>query len=318
LNDHATLFTNGQVVGHGMRVTAGLWDGETVIGFLSVDNLLQKRPFTDHDCELLRLYASAVGHLCSLKKAQEALTRLKEELEQRVTERTSQLELANKELDAFNYSISHDLRTPLRSLDGFSRLLQEDYRDQLDVEGLIYLERIRAASQRMAGLIDDLLRLSRLTRSEMRRVKVDLSAIAQSIAEDLRSTDPERQVEFSIQPGLVASADPDLMRIMLENLLGNAWKFTERHATAHIEFAANQEEGRTVYRVRDDGAGFDMAYVNKLFGVFQRLHSISEFEGTGIGLSIVQRIIHRHGGRVWVEAAVEQGATFYFTFEDIG
>jgi signal transduction histidine kinase len=318
LNANARLFAGGQVVGQGMRVTAGLWDGETVIGFLSVDNLLQKRPFTDHDCEILHLYASAVGHLCSLKKAQEALTRLKEELERHVTERTAQLEFANKELDAFNYSISHDLRTPLRSLDGFSRLLQEDYRDQLDAEGLIYLERIRGASQRMAGLIDDLLRLSRLTRSEMRIVQVDLSATAQSIADDLRATNPERQVEFSIMPGLMGNVDPNLLRIVLENLLGNAWKFTERHPTAHIEFAASQEGGQTVYRVRDDGAGFDMAYVEKLFGVFQRLHSIGEFEGTGIGLTIVQRIIHRHGGHVWVEAAVEQGATFYFTLGDSG
>lgn len=247
------------------------------------------------------------------KKAESEILRLNVQLEERVAERTAQLEATNKEMEAFSYSVSHDLRAPLRSIDGFSQALLEDYSDKLDALGQNYLQRVRAATQRMAQLIDDLLNLSRLTRSEMRYEEVDLSALVEAIATELHKTQPERQVEFAITPGLVTNGDTHLLRIVLENLLGNAWKFTGKHQKARIEFGLLHQDNTHVYFVRDDGTGFDMAYVEKLFGAFQRLHAMTEFEGTGIGLATVQRIIHRHGGRVWAESAVEQGATFYFT-----
>ncbi|MEH2045389.1 sensor histidine kinase [Nostoc sp.] len=247
------------------------------------------------------------------KKAESEILRLNVQLEQRVAERTAQLEATNKEMEAFSYSVSHDLRAPLRSIDGFSQALLEDYADKLDALGQNYLQRVRAATQRMAQLIDDLLNLSRLTRSEMHCEKVDLSALVEAIATELHKTQPERQVEFIITPGLVANGDAHLLRIVLENLLGNAWKFTGKHQKARIEFGLLLQDDTHVYFVRDDGTGFDMAYVEKLFGAFQRLHAMTEFEGTGIGLATVQRIVHRHGGRVWAESTVEQGATFHFT-----
>jgi light-regulated signal transduction histidine kinase (bacteriophytochrome) len=199
-------------------------------------------------------------------------------------------------------------------MEGFSQALLEDYGDKLDGEGKNHLRRVREASQRMAKLIDDLLDLSRLTRMEMQREPVDLSALAQAIAGQLRQADPGRKVEFSIEPGLVVNGDPHLLRAMMENLIGNSWKYTGKHASAKIEFGSlRQADGAPTYFVRDDGAGFDMTYANKLFGAFQRLHKATEFAGTGIGLATVQRIVHRHGGRVWAEAAVERGATFHFT-----
>jgi len=234
-------------------------------------------------------------------------------MEQHVIARTAQLEAANKELESFSYSVSHDLRAPLRGIDGFSQALLEDYGDRLDAQGKSYLQRVRAASQRMAELIDDMLSLSRVSRGEMKSETVDLGALAQNIAAELQSADRRRQVEFTIAAGLLAKGDTRLLRVVLENLLRNAWKFTGKNSTAKIEVGVDRQNGQPVYFVRDDGAGFDMAYAEKLFGAFQRLHSSTEFQGTGIGLATVQRVIRRHGGRVWAESKVGQGATFYFT-----
>lgn len=238
---------------------------------------------------------------------------LNKELEQRVVERTSQLKAANQEMKSFAYSVSHDLRSPLRSIDGFSLALLEDYEDKLDEKGKDYLQRVRAATQRMAQLIDDILKLSRITRSELTFETVNLSDLVVLIADELRSENPERKAEFVIKKGVTTNGDPRLLKVALDNLLGNAWKFTRRHAEARIEFGVTDVDGKTAYFVRDDGAGFDMKYADKLFTTFQRLHTEQEFPGTGVGLALVQHIIHRHGGVVWAEGAVEQGATIYFT-----
>jgi light-regulated signal transduction histidine kinase (bacteriophytochrome) len=201
----------------------------------------------------------------------------------------------------------------LRSIDGFSQALLEDNGPQLDEEGRAHLARIRGATQRMAMLIDDLLHLAKVSRAELERDRVDLSAVATEIAAELRAHEPHRDVTFEITPGVVAEGDPHLLRIVLENLFGNAWKYTCRRAGGRVEFGSARHDGRVAYFVRDNGAGFDMAYADKLFGAFQRLHSEAEFQGTGIGLATVQRIIHRHGGKVWAESEVGRGATFYFT-----
>jgi signal transduction histidine kinase len=225
-------------------------------------------------------------------------------------------ELANRELESFSYSVAHDLRAPLRSIDGFSLALLEDYQDKLDAEGKAYLGYVRESAQRMAALIDDLLALSRVTRSELHREPMNLSAVARAALARLSNSQPERQVEVEVEDGLTDEGDERLLSVALENLLGNAWKFTAKRAPAHITFGSFQHYGRRTYFVRDDGAGFDMAFAHKLFGVFQRLHSASQFEGTGIGLATVQRVIRRHGGRVWAEAEVGRGATFYFTLHE--
>jgi len=222
-------------------------------------------------------------------------------------------ESANRELEAFSYSVAHDLRAPLRSLDGFSQLVLEDYADKLDDEGRQHLRYIRESAQEMAILIDDLLTLSRVTRSEFERQPVDLSEIARTVAARLAAREPERRVEFVIADGLAGEGDPRLVGIVLENLLGNAWKYSGKRAVARIEVGSILVHGRTAYFVRDNGAGFDMAYVGKLFGAFQRLHTTQEFEGTGIGLATVQRVVRRHGGHIWARAEVDRGATFFFT-----
>ncbi len=234
-------------------------------------------------------------------------------LRERALERLNErLTVANEELRAFSYSVSHDLRAPLRSIDGFSLALLEDFGSSLDPVALDYLGRVRNAAQRMAHLIDGLLQLSRIIRAEPEFRRTDLSAMAQEIANALQEADPQRCVVWEIERGLVATVDRTLMRTVLENLLGNAWKFSSHREVAHIAFGATQGQ-ETVYFVRDDGAGFDMAYADKLFGTFQRLHRQDEFEGSGIGLATAQRVIQLHGGRVWAEAAVNEGATFYWT-----
>ena len=234
-------------------------------------------------------------------------------LEQRVLERTAQLQAANEELEAFAYSVSHDLRAPLRAIDGFSAAILEDHGPQLTADAQAHLARVRAAAQHMGTLIDDLLQLARVARSELARESVDLSALAAAVAAGLHAAEPGRAVVVHIAPGLTAQGDPRLLRIALENLLSNAWKFTSRSPQPRVEVGQTHLDDEPVFHVRDNGVGFDMRYAGKLFGAFQRLHAASDFPGSGIGLATVQRIIRRHGGRVWAEAAPDQGAAFYFT-----
>jgi signal transduction histidine kinase len=286
--------------------------GETFLGVLNIQTDAP-HTFTSTDADLLGLFATQAAIAIRNAHLHEQVQRQAAELEERVAERTADLAAVNRELEAFAYSVSHDLRAPLRSVDGFSQALLEDYVEKLDPEGQDYLRRVRVASQRMGQLIDHLLMLSRLTRREMLLETIDLSTLVQEITAELQEAEPGRQVEFVIQEGVVATGDIHLLRIMLDNLLSNAWKFTSKQPQARIEFGQIQSENGTVYFVRDDGVGFDMAYADKLFGAFQRLHALHEFEGTGIGLATVQRVIHRHGGQAWAEGTVGEGATFYFT-----
>jgi len=247
------------------------------------------------------------------RHAREQIHHLNSELEQRVRARTLQLEAANHELEAFSYSVSHDLRAPLRALDGFSSMLSSDYQDRLDEKGQHYLNRIQEASRQMSQLIDDLLRLSKISLAECVYQSVDLSALAHEIMTEIQERDGNCQVEYRVTPGMVVQGDVRLLKIALGNLIDNACKFTARCSRPQIEVGVSVQTGEPVYFVRDNGAGFDMAYAAKLFAPFQRLHAARDYPGTGIGLSIVQRIITRHGGRIWAEAARDEGATFYFT-----
>jgi PAS domain S-box-containing protein len=255
------------------------------------------------------LVSAAIRDVTQRKRMEEDVQKLNEDLKQRA----AQLEAANKELEAFSYSVSHDLRAPLRSIDGFSHVVLEDYGEQLPPDARAYLERVRAAAQRMAVLIDDLLNLSRVTRTALQPRFINLSKMAEEVVHGLQESHPNRQVNFSLTPDLMVEADPHLMNIVLENLLNNAWKFTSKRDHAEIEFGQRGHAKERTFYVRDNGVGFDMAYSDKLFGVFQRLHSVSEFPGTGVGLATVQRIISIHGGRIWAESAEGKGTTFYFT-----
>ena len=227
-------------------------------------------------------------------------------------------EAASRELEAFSYSVAHDLRTPLRSIAGFSHVLLEDYADALDDKGRDHLRHVCESAQRMGELIDSLLMLARMTRSELVREPVDVTGIAHAQVLRLRNDHPGREVDVVVAEGLAAEGDRRLLDVLIANLLQNAWKFTAKRARACIEVGTEQRAGEVVFFVRDDGAGFDMAYSAKLFGVFQRLHGANEFDGTGIGLATVQRIVHRHGGRIWAEGHVDRGATFYFTLGERG
>jgi PAS domain S-box-containing protein len=252
------------------------------------------------------------------KRAEEQVRQLNAELEQRVRDRTAELEASVRELDAFAYSVSHDLRAPLRSLHGFSEVLLEDYAGRLDDEGRQYLQRIQANVARMGQLIDDLLRLSRVTRTGMKRERVDLGAQASEIIAGLRDAEPGRPVEAVIADTLVTTGDSHLIQLALDNLLSNAWKFTGKREHAIISVGAVRQHGEQVFFVRDNGAGFDMRYSGKLFDPFQRLHTATEFEGSGIGLAIVHRIVTRHGGRIWAMSEPGKGSTFFFTFTSGG
>lgn len=284
-------------------------DGLQVIGQGDLDHRI---PVSSRD-EVGSL-AREFNEMADRRRATEdEIMKLNFELEESVEQRTAQLTAANKELEAFAYSVSHDLRAPLRSIDGFSKALLDDYLDKLDAEGRDHLKRIRKASQRMGQLIDDLLMLSRLTRGDMLIEKVDLSAMARDVIGNLQAADPARSIKVVVQENITGLADRKMVRVVLENLLGNAWKYTSRQPQPRIMFGMAGTGGALAYFIKDNGAGFDMLYAHKLFGVFQRLHAEADFPGTGIGLATVQRIVHRHGGTVWAEGEVGRGATFYFT-----
>ena len=257
--------------------------------------------------------ASLVDDITERTRAEQELEQYRHHLEAMVTERTAALEETNKELESFSYSVSHDLRAPLRSIDGFSHALLEDYAEQLDDVGKNYLQRVRNSAQRMSMLIDDMLSLSRVMRHELNRKDIDLGKMAQAVITELQDYEPQRGVDVDITPGVHAWGDAHLIDIAMDNLLGNAWKYTGKKDHAHIEFGLTNKNGKKIYHVRDNGVGFDMKYADKLFGSFQRLHKADEFEGTGIGLATVARIIRRHGGELWAEGAVGRGAAFYFT-----
>lgn len=276
------------------------------------DLIVNCAPRRNADGDIIGAIAVALD-ITARKEADLEIRNLNENLEKRVEERTSQLRSAVSELESFSYSVSHDLRSPLRTIDGFSLALMQDYEDILDEDGRDFLHRIRNATQRMGNLIDDMLSLSRVGRAEMFIEPVSLTAIVSESASILRSEDSQRDVELIIQDDVVVTGDERLLGIVMDNLMRNAWKFTSRHDSARIEFGSTQVNGDTAYFVRDDGAGFDMEFVNKLFMPFQRLHGRDEFQGTGVGLATIKRIIDRHGGRVWAEAEVEKGATIYFT-----
>ncbi|MFP4385232.1 MAG: sensor histidine kinase [Spirochaetia bacterium] len=258
-----------------------------------------------------------VKDITKMKRTEKELQDLTKDLEKRVLQRTRQLEAANKELEAFSYSASHDLRAPLRGIDGFSHALMEDYGKALDGPALDYLKRIRSSTQRMASIIEDLISLSRISRSEMNHQYVNLSKLVTDAAGELKKSAPDRKAEFIINNGLYTNGDQRFLRIVMENLIGNAWKYTGKRETARIEFGSFSSAGKRVFYIKDNGSGFDMQYADQLFAPFRRLHNSSDFPGTGIGLATVMRIIHRHGGSIWAHGEIDNGATFYFTLWDM-
>jgi light-regulated signal transduction histidine kinase (bacteriophytochrome) len=297
-----------QVLANGIQ-----WDAEEV---LEEDDQVQRAVRTSIFRVLPEMIAISHLDLTERVRAEREVKRLNEQLSQLVEERTAELAAANKELEAFAYTVSHDLRAPLRTMDGFSQALLEDYSELVDEQGKDYLKRIRQAANRMGNLIEDILGLSRVTRADMDRTPLNLSLMAEEVAVELQRGDQAREVEITIQEDIKTRCDRRLMRAILQNLFGNAWKFTSQKEVARIEFGTLEVEGETVYFVRDNGAGFDMEFSEKLFKPFQRLHGVNEFEGTGIGLATVERAIERHGGRIWAESKVGEGATFYFTITE--
>ena len=275
-----------------------------------------KIPLTDQEGHIMGVLGT-YHDITDRKKAEKELVTYREHLEELVAMRTAELEAVNKELESFSYSVSHDLRSPLRAIDGFSQTLLDEYADKLDSDGRQYLDRVRNAAQRMGNLIDAMLKLSRVTRSEIKRESVDLTALATQVVSDLQKHEPERHIEVNIMPGLKVKGDRSLLQIVLENLLSNAWKYTSGIEKARVEFGTEKLNGETIFFIQDNGIGFDMQYANKLFTPFQRLHSFDEFPGTGIGLATVARIIARHNGRIWAEASPNQGARFRFVLDQV-
>jgi light-regulated signal transduction histidine kinase (bacteriophytochrome) len=301
--------------------------GEQVIGMICVMNLERENAFSETDIRLLTTIAANVGiairnaqlyravqqELQERQRAEAQVRELNEALEKRVAVRTVELEAANQELEAFSYSVSHDLRAPLRAMSGFARILKDDFSAGLDPVGVNFLDKVIASGVKMSQLIDELLEFSRTSRKPLTKQVVDLNALVQSVIDALAPETAHRQIEWVVAELSAVQADPALIQQVYANLLGNAVKYTRLRSPACIEIGCVENEAEIIYFVRDNGAGFDMKYANKLFGVFQRLHGEEEFEGTGIGLATVQRIIHRHGGRIWAEAEPDKGATFYFT-----
>jgi PAS domain S-box-containing protein len=314
-NDYAALpDKKGLPPGHAQVVrelTVPVFRGDLVVAILGVGN--KQTDYDERDLRMVTDLADLAWEMVEAKRAEQEILELNIDLEGRVRQRTAELEAANRELEAFSYSVSHDLRAPLRAIDGFSQALLEDYEPVLDETGRDFLHRVKAAAVRMASLIDDLLSLSRLSRSEIELEELDLSAMADEVITEFREREPGRALETVVAPDLTALADKALVRVVLDNLLGNAFKFTGRTDGARVEFGSERDGGTVWYYVRDNGAGFDMAHADRLFGPFARLHAVEEFEGTGIGLATVQRVIHRHGGQVRAVGAVGEGATFYFT-----
>jgi signal transduction histidine kinase len=295
-------------VGTRVALAAPITVGTRRLGVVAI--LVKRRStFVDDDLALLQLLADQAGVVLEHRRLFAEVQGLNQALERNLSE----VRALNEELGAFAYAVSHDLRAPLRSIDGFSQILLEDKGPVLGEDGRGHLERVRGAATRMGNLIDDMLLLSRLTRDDMHTASVDLSALARVVVDELRAREPDRSVEFQANGALPAQGDERLLRVALTNLIGNSWKFTRQREPAHISFGGETRDGQPTYFVKDDGVGFDMRYAQKLFGAFQRLHSTKDFEGSGVGLATVQRIIHRHGGRVWAESEVDKGTTFYFT-----
>lgn len=290
---------------------AGIWKHRKQDGsFIDVEIVSHEITWNGHRARLV-----SANDVTERLKAEARILELNTNLEALVRERTQQLETVNRELEAFSYSVSHDLRAPLRVIDGFSQALMEDYAKLLEGSGSRYLGRIRVTTQRMGLLIDDLLTLARISRRSVKRGEVDLSALVSEVLRELREKEPAREVAVRVQPGMRAAADRGLVKIALDNLVGNAWKFTSRTPAASIEIGREHLDGAEVFYVRDNGAGFEMQYAHKLFGAFQRLHAESDFTGTGIGLATVQRIVALHHGRIWAEAEPGRGAVFRFTLD---
>jgi signal transduction histidine kinase len=298
-------------VGYAPHAIAGLWGGEELIGFVSVDNLFSQRPINVRDGELLSLFAATLGHLSSLKRAQEDIKNLTEDLEKRVVDRTAELEAKNLELETFTYSVSHDLKAPLRGVDGYSQFLLAEYSGSLDEDGNLFLQNIRKSVERMNQMIDDLLAYSRLELREWITSKVNLSDLVESVVAERKIEIDHRRVQIKVEiPAVVIDAESEGLAQALRNLIDNALKFTRDCPSPEIEICAEVTGGDVLLWVKDNGIGFDIKYHDRIFEIFQRLHDVDEYPGTGIGLALVRKVMQRQGGIVWAESVPGGGAKF--------